>query len=480
MTADQPTVVIATVPWTDTKAPLMAPAVLKANLAHHGIASCTIDLNAEVRRYIESHDHYDSILKFFLTEQVDRNAKGAVMEILHFMADRLLAYHPTWILLSLLTYLSQNATRWLCLHLRQINPQVKIVIGGPGASISLTSFDNYAKTLQSQNLIDHFITGDGEISVVKLLQGHHQYAGIDNHDWQQLPDLNNQPVPDFSDYDWSLYQTKRILIVGSRGCVRECTFCDIHEHWSSYQWRSGQDIFREIQQQIERHGINIFSFSDSLVNGNQKEFRVLLELMADHNKKRPTQQIRWTGSCIVRPRQQMKEDVWRLVAESGAIMLNLGVESFVEHIRYHIKKKFSNDDLDFALRMGQKHNIPLTLLTIVGYAIESRQDFEQQLAWVRQNRHYAGNTVKMVQIGSGLGILPNTWLDRNKTQLGIIMPDSEVKQDWTNPGIDSTPMVRMQWHKEMCDTLRENGFQVDYLKDNHELIESYINDKYQS
>lgn len=473
-------VVIATVPWTDTKSPLMAPAVLKANLAYHNISARTIDLNAEVIRRIQSHRHRDAIIKFFLTEQVDRDAKRDIIEILHFMTDRLLETSPTWILLSLLTYLSQNATRWLCLHLRQMNPAVKIVIGGPGASVSLTSFDNYAKTLQSQNLIDHFVIGDGEISTVKLLQGQHQFLGVDNNNWQQLPDLNNRPIPDFDDYDWSLYDVKKISVVGSRGCVRECTFCDIHEHWSQYQWRSGQDIFREMQHQMLHHGIEIFSFADSLVNGNQKEFRILLELMSDHNHRNPHQQIRWSGSFIVRPKEQMKEQVWRLLSKSGAVMLSIGVESFVEHIRYHIKKKFSNADLDFALTMGQKYDIPMQLLMIVGYATESRQDFEQQLQWVHQNRHYAGNPVKMVQIGSGLGILPNTWLDRNQTQIGIIVPDSEVKQDWTNPSIGSTPTVRMQWHKEMCDTLRQNGFEVDYLKDNHVLIESYINDKYHS
>lgn len=478
MTADQNKVIIATVPWTDTNAPLMAPAVLKANLAHHDIQSIAIDLNAEVRQLMKSHARRDSILKFFLTEQVDREAKYAIREILNYMTDRLLASSPTWILLSLLTYLSQNATRWLCFCLRQKNPQVKIVIGGPGAFVSLTSFDNYAQTLRYQKLIDHFVAGDGEVSVVKLLQGQKQYGGVDGTDWHQMATLNDQPIPDFSDYDWSLYDVKRISIVGSRGCVRKCTFCDIHEHWSRYQWRSGQDIFREMQHQSKNYGISIFSFSDSLVNGNQKEFRSLLTLLAEHNTEFAHQQIQWTGSFIVRPRAQMPETDWHLIAKSGAIMLNVGVESFVEHIRYHIKKKFSNADLDFALQMAQKYDIAMTLLMIVGYATETRQDFEQQLHWVRHNRHYANRPVKMVQIGSGLGILPNTWLDRNKASLGILVPESDVKQDWCNPGIGSTPTVRMQWHREMRTALEQNGFQVTFFEDNHVLIESYINDKY--
>ncbi len=477
---NQSNVVIATVPWTDTEAPLMAPAVLKASLAHHGIASKTVDLNAEVKRRIESHEKHNSLLKFFLTEQVDRSAKADVIEILDFMADRLLEYSPQWILLSLLTYLSQNTTRWLCFRIKQKNPSVKIVIGGPGAFVSLLSFDEYAKTLKKQGLIDYFISGDGEISVVKLLQGEVDYPGINSNEWKQLSTLDNQPIPDFDDYDWSLYKTKKITIVGSRGCVRDCTFCDIHEHWSVYQWRSGKDLFKEMKYQLERHGINIFTFADSLVNGNQKEFKILLELLAAHNQTATDEtKIKWTGSFIIRPRGQMKEEVWELVAKSGGTMLSVGVESFVEHIRYHIKKKFSNDDLDFALQMGAKYNIAMLLLMIVGYVTETRTDFEEQLEWVRKNRHYAQHPVKQVHIGSGLGILPNTWLDRNSKNLNLIVPESDVRQDWINPTTNSTPVTRMQWHKEMYNTLVENGFEPAYLKDNHVLIESYLNDKYQ-
>ena len=60
-------IVIATVPWTDTDFPIMAPAVLKSVLLTHGIASATVDLNAEIRNYLTTQPKKDSLLKFFLT-----------------------------------------------------------------------------------------------------------------------------------------------------------------------------------------------------------------------------------------------------------------------------------------------------------------------------------------------------------------------------------------------------------------------------
>lgn len=473
-------VVIASVPWIDSDQPTLAPAILKSALANHGIKSYTVDLNAEVRNKIKKSPYQESILKFLLTEQVDGEAKTAIKDILDYMVDRLLAHNPDWIALSLLTYLSQISNRWICQRIRQKSPATKIVIGGPGAFVTLKAGVDYVQSLKQQRLIDHYVSGDAEISFISLIQGRVNTPGVDSLSWEQISDLNDSPIPNFDDYDWSLYKNKRISIVGSRGCVRDCSFCDIHEHWTKFQWKTGAKIFSEIGHLKSTYGINVFNFSDSLVNGNQKEFRDWIRKLADYNLSAENHhdRISWTGSFIIRPKDLMKEHDWKLVADSGVAMLSVGVESFVEHIRYHIRKRFSNDDLRFALDMAAKYQIPMTLLMIVGYVTETQEDFEQQLQWVEHNRRYAGRPVHSVQIGSGLGILPGTWLARNKNLLGITVHDSSVTQDWTSSLTGTTPKIRMSWHSQMKNKLAEFGFSPMFLKDNHVLIESYLNDKY--
>lgn len=477
--SQSPDVVIASVPWTDTQNPLMAPAVLKSSLQFHGISARALDLNAEAKAWMKNHPQKDAILKFWLSEQVQPGAKSAIMDMLDFMVDRLLQGNPKWICLSLLTYLSQIPNRWLCFRLRQRSPSTQIVIGGPGAFVSLKSTDDYARTMQRQGLIDHFVVGDGELSLARLILGDASYSGVDQNHWTQLENLDDWPWPDYSDYDWNIYEAKRLIVVGSRGCVRECTFCDIHEHWNKYQWRSGRNIFEELKYQKERYGINVFSFADALVNGNQKEYREMIRLLAEYNAKRDRSDwITWNGSFIIRPQGQMREEDWELTAASGAHLLSMGVESFVDHIRLHMKKKFTNEDLEFALEQGRKYNIGISMLVIVGYVTETEQDHQEALQWVKDHSRFAGDPVKMVQIGSGLGILPGTWLDRNKDALNIQIHDTGVMQDWTRADIDSTPEVRMRRHHEMDHCLRENGFNCYFQKDNHVLIESYLNEKY--
>lgn len=473
------TAVIASVPWTDTNSLLMAPGVLKSALTQAGIDSVALDLNQEVRQKIRTSEHSDQLIQFLLTQEVSDEARDEIHALFMMMADRILRYDPEWVCLSLLTYLSQNSCRWLCFILKQRRPDIKIAIGGAGCFISLKSIDGFAVNLRSRGLIDYFISGDGEQALAELIKGNTSYPGINVTTWQELRNLDSLPFPDYTDYDFGLYSTKSVGIWGSRGCVRECTFCDIHEHWSKFQWRSADSIFEEICQQHQQYGITLFKFSDSLINGNQKEYRRLIRLLAEYNQElAEDQRIRWTSFFIFRPESEMSEEDWRLTAESGALILLVGVESFVDHIRDHLKKKFNNRDLDYGLRMAKKYSVGLTLLMIVGYVTESEQDHQEQLEWIRQNRHYADNPVKMVQVGSTLSILPGTWLDKHREELNITMGSDEVYQDWTRDDIGSTPEVRMRWHQEMIRELEQNGFTPAFAQDNHMLIEAYVKKTY--
>jgi hypothetical protein len=470
---------ITSVPWTDTDAPLMAPAVLKSSLVKNNFSAVAIDINAEVRDFVLKSPHQSSLIKFFTTEQIDPDAIESIDQIFNYMTDRILSYNSKWVALSLLTYLSQIPTKWLCFHLKQKRPDIKIVVGGPGCFNSLKSIDTYLTNLKAQQLIDHYITGDGEHALFELINGNNQYPGVDSSNWKEIKDLDNLPFPDYDDYNFSLYRLNKVSIWGSRGCVRDCTFCDIHEHWHKFQWRTAESIVEEIIYQHKRYGINLFHFADSLVNGNQKEYRKFIRLLSDYNlDKSENNKIKWSGFFIFRPKEQMREEDWYYTAQSGAMVLAVGVESFVEHIRYHLKKPFSNIDLDYGLQMGKKYNIGMYLLAIVGYVTETQQDHLDQLQWIKDNKHYADNPVLEVQIGSTLGILPGTWLHTNHKELGVELASDNVYQDLVKKDINNTPIIRMQRHEEIQKTLNDNGFRAQTTIDNHQLIEHYINRKY--
>jgi hypothetical protein len=471
-------VVIASVPWTDSNAPIMAPAVLKSVLESHNISSVAIDLNAEVKNKIKDNPFRNEIISFFLTEKTSAVCVDEIYNLFDWMADKILSQNPDWVCLSLLTYLSQITNKWLCVHLKQRKPDLKIVIGGPGCFTTLKSMDTYALNLKKQKIIDYFISGDGEESLPQLLQGNEKYHGINASYWKEVENLDKLPVPNYEDYDWNLYKLKKVSIWGSRGCVQNCTFCDIHEHWNKFQWRSAESIFNEMMIQNQKYGINSFHFADSLVNGNQKEYRKLIKLLAEYNQDQTEDtKIKWSGFFIFREQDQMKEEDWLYTAKSGAAVLNVGVESFVEHIRYHVKKNFNNKDLEYGLEMCKKYSINVSLLLIVGYVTETQQDHEEQLNWIRSHKHFGNHPVISTHVGSGLAILPGTELHRTYKDLGIVLNSDQVYQDWTRSDINSTPEIRMHWHQKIMEELEKNGFNPTFGQDNHVLIEKYFEKK---
>lgn len=464
-------VVICTVPWTETDMPLMAPAVLKKSVEQAGMSCLAVDLNIEIVEYTRQHPELRKFIRFFFEEKLDPAIEQSAFDLLHDSVSQVLAFSPRWVGLSILSYVSQTAAKWMCYLIRKLAPDVKIVIGGPGCLPTMTGNSDFVNFLIDANLIDYHIRGDGEISLYQLLRGHVDYPGINDVTWQEMTkeQLMNLPMPDFADYDWELYRTEAIPVIGSRGCVRQCTFCDFITNWKKFQWRSAESIFAEIVYQSKMYGITNIKFQDSLVNGNQKEFRRLIELLADHNQTNPDQQITWNGFYIFREHTSTSAEEWKLLAQSGATMLAVGIENFNQHIRYAIGKKFSDEAIIYHLEQALAHNIKINLLHITGYINETQKDIDYVKQWLRDNVRF--KDILLIYWGTGLAIFDNTYLGNNKEALGITMMGKNP-HDWVSIHTDSTPEIRARWSSELITLSKELGYATtDCAHDMHYLLE---------
>lgn len=464
--------VITSIPWTDTEAPLTAPALLKSQCIQHGIDTTAIDLNQEVLQFCKKNysEQYDEIQSAFIQNH-NNNDPDIVQNIIEFMDNRIMEYNPTHVGFSLLTYASQFLCEWLCFYFRVHHPHIKIILGGPGISNTLKTEKGFAERLLDEKQIDFFVKGDGDKLLSKLvIENNPELPGVNEQDWQQLITLNNQPYPMYDEYKWKLYDNQSLGIVGSRGCVRKCSFCDIHTHWKKFQWRSADDIFNELVYQSEKTGVTKFKFQDSLINGNQNEFMKLMRLLSLHNQKNSNNKLEWSSFFIFRPKKQMQEEDWELISHS-AYTLTVGVESLVEHVRMHMRKKFTNEDLDYCLQMCQKYSIPVGMLLIVGYVTDTEKTHRETMQWFEKNKHYAGNPIKYVSFGGGLGILPGTEIYRRQDELGIILNDVNFDHQWESVDGKNTHAVRMRWMREQQSACKNAGFYEESRTDNHLIME---------
>ena len=446
----------------------MAPAICKSIALDAGKTSVALDLNIEFLDKILSHPRKNNLLAFFkdgfLHEDVEQDVFGMLQDIV----NRILSYDPKLVGFSVFTYDCMWSARYLSWMLKKAKPSIKILLGGSGLFANLAAEVTPAEDLLKHGIIDLYIKGDGERELYNYLKYGMFGTGVNQAMiWRQMDndEIRALPMPNYEDYNLDLYDNHMLPILGSRGCVRNCTFCDVHAHWKKYTWRPGEDIFNEMRALGEKYGIYRFAFGDSLVNGNQKEYRNMIKLMAEWNRSGKPR-MSWRSFFIFRPVTSMSEEDWRLTAESGAENLLVGIESLAENVRHDLGKDFSNSDIEFSLQMARKYGVNLTFLFLIGYVTETEQDIEAAVKWWEDHAEY--RDIVMVNLGSPLGILKNTPLAERFTDLGLkwIGPND---QDWVNQNSD--PATRVRWYETLSNTLKRVGFQEFKPFDNYFIME---------
>lgn len=463
-------IVIAAVPYIESTYVSMAPGLLKSLIKRHGFESVAIDLNMEIINKIEISPNKKDLIDFFLCQTVLPHTVEEITSFIDYCANRIIKHNPSIIALSLLTYGCEIFTLWLCAKLRQLAPNAKIVLGGPGIQSKLAENNsNFTVAINNWQLTDDIIYGDGEYSFVEYVKGNKDFPGINDAKWLPIEDLNDLPIPDYSDYNFSIYKHPWIPIQDSRGCVKNCDFCDIIEYWQKYKSRTAENIFNEMLHQIKKYNYSKFYFRNALINGNLKEFKKLISLMANYNHgKSKDKQIHWFSYFIIRPQEHHIPKIWEDISKSnGTIMM--GVESVVPAIRQRMNKPYTNEDIDYHLACAKKYSVKIGLLFIVAYPEETLDDYEATKQWFKDRAEY-GKYIYCV-ILSIASILPNTALERQSKKRGIIT--GNLPSIWINTNLNITPKQRVEYHRELLSICAENGFPVDHNQE-HNLVQTLV------
>ena len=444
-------IVIASVPGTMVRLPFSAPAILKSAIQLAGFTCKTIDFN--VRFYNTVNENKIQELENFFSTGVNEECLSDAKNLIEHWADEIIKHNPKYLGISVFTYQNRIATRLLCEYIKQKSP-MKIILGGQGLTDGgILGAQGFAKELMNNGLIDFYVKSEGEQSLVELLKGNLNYPGINSDTFEQITDLDSLPIPDYSDYEMNLYSRPILPITSSRGCVRACSFCDIHDHWK-YSYRSGKLVAEEIIFLNKKYGINEFFFTDSLVNGSLKEFKIFCQTLSDYNIDG---KIKWGGQYIIRSARDLSEEYWSNLSKSGGQRLAIGIETGSDNVRLHMNKKFTNEDIDYTMSMLDKYNITCIFLMLIGYPTETLQDFQDTLDMFDRYQHLANRIIVDVSFGSTLGILPNTPL-YNKAKEYHIHVDT-YENNWTS---DDNPDLTISERLRRVKYAKEHAIKLGY------------------
>ena len=456
-------------------------AILQTVANNCGYDALFTDLNLELDQAKDSSKELMDVWSSDLKGNVTYSAIKKYFLMCDKIIDKIIEYKPAYIGFSFFSQYSITYGNAFLRRLKTRKCNIKTIVGGPGISRAPVG---KVESWHEDKLVDYYVIGDGEVCLEKILKNQLPYAGVNNREHVPIPRMDDLPFPDLNGFELSRYplmfNKRTVAIEGSRGCVRDCGFCDIKVLFLKYRYKTGKRLFDEIMHSVKNHDAYTFWFTDSLVNGNQKEFRIMLNLLADYNRKSPeNKKITWTGQYIVRPQKQYIKEDFRMLVDSGCSTLATGIESYSESVRKELSKSFSNDDIRWFFSQCQTYGISLFIMMVIGYPTETEQDFQDTLSFFDEFEHLADdNTITGVQLGHTMILIPGTPAWKKAQQYGITyqqsLPNVNKNNTWQNE--NSNLKVRMKRRLLAQKKALQKGFGIRSMDEHMHMFKRWMHD----
>jgi anaerobic magnesium-protoporphyrin IX monomethyl ester cyclase len=395
--------VLAFIPFVsatgDGEIPPLAPALLKSCLKIDGIDATCVDFNIRYRNWVNVNDPQGRLTSWMM--QPDNHIEFDIFKkyknFVNECVNELLMSFPDIIGISVFSQDSQRFAEDLCYEIKKRNPKQYIAIGGAGHTVLQFEYGlKWGELMLSQNLVDVVLVGEAEHIIGDTFKN--KRTGIVKPESQLSSDeLIDIPTPNFDDYKWNDYgniKNIKLPVTGSKGCVRDCTFCDVAVHWPKFRHRTGESIANEIIEMHEKYGIKNFSFTDSLINGGMRPFREMNKVLS----RELPRTINYNGQFICRGPTSMFSLDFLEMAEAGCSLVNIGIESGSERVRNHMRKKISDADLHYTAEHLLKNNITQWWNIITGYPTETDEDWNKTIDLINQYSLH-NNLIKIIPIG---------------------------------------------------------------------------------
>ena len=204
-------------------------------------------------------------------------------------------------------------------HIKQAFPHIKTVMGGGvfADDLALES-DNLHTLVREYDFVDHIILGEGELLLLKLLEGelaHKRVISLADLSGKTL-EMKDVPIPDFSDTNTQNYY--HLSIEGARSCPFQCSFCSETIQWGEYRKKPINMFAEQVVDLASRYHNNSFFMGDSLMNPYINPFaNKLLEMNAS---------ILYDG-YLRADKPVTHRNFVKLWADSGCYRVRLGIES---------------------------------------------------------------------------------------------------------------------------------------------------------
>lgn len=261
---------------------------------------------------------------------------------------------------------------------------------------------------------DFGVIGEGEITCVELCQALENggdpknvqgiiYKNSEEGNFliterrKEIADIDSIPWPDYEGFELEKnlsnragifgFGNKRVLfIITSRSCPYSCTFC-FHTTGKKYRKRNLDDFFNELDYLISKYEISAVSLSDELFASDSEHVRIFCSRIKKYN-------LTWSASFRV---DSITPEVIKWIVETNnCVLLLFGLESADNRILKSMNKKITIEQIESALNLCYKANLPIMGNFIFGDIEETVETSEISLNWLKNNQKKFGIRVAHV------------------------------------------------------------------------------------
>lgn len=283
--------------------------------------------------------------------------------------------------------------------IKEVDPQVKVVLGGPHVTLTYSAvkvekkagvIDGRAQKAARllENYFDHLVSGDGELAVFELFkQDCPQVVDADDlksplfmsDEVYESTDMPARHLVDLSSYHYSIEGFKATSLIAQLGCPFKCGFCGGRNSRSLrvIRTRSEFSIIEEMRWLYENYGFTGFMFYDDELNIS-KNFVKLLNDIYDLQKELGVE-FRLRGFIKA---ELFTEEQAEAMYRAGFRWILSGFEAAHPRILKNIEKIATLEDNTRVVEIAHKYGLKVKALMSVGHPGESYETVMSIKDWL--------------------------------------------------------------------------------------------------
>jgi radical SAM superfamily enzyme YgiQ (UPF0313 family) len=279
-----------------------------------------------------------------------------------------------------------------------VPPGIKKIAGGPHITSCYSAWkhvknERIAKNIKDlEDRFDHLFVGDGEISILALMDGKITQKVIDadvddtlflTNEYLSTHDFADRSFVDLKSYKFYIDGDPCTSIISQLGCPFTCAFCcgRLSKNLRKIRSKSNEQVMKEIKHLYYDYGYKAFMFYDDELNVN----KALLPFLKDLTAWQKSEGIRLKLRGFVKA-ELFTDEQAQVMRECGFEWLLCGFEAADNKILRTINKKATLEDNNKMLALCKKHSIRVKAAMSCGHAGESPESVMAIKNWLLEKK----------------------------------------------------------------------------------------------